>query len=103
GKLGVGAAETEGKAYADVVAEFEQLTVDREFAEASYQAARAAYDTAQAEARRQSRYLAAHVLPTLAESPRYPERGTLLAVLGGFLLMAWAIAVLIFYSVRDRR
>ena len=102
-KLGMGGVTGEGAAFADMVADYERLTVDLEFAEASYHAARAANDGAQAEARQQSRYLAAHILPTRAESSRYPERGMLLAVIGVFLFMLWAVAALVFYSIRDRR
>ena len=59
-----------GESYATTVAEFERLTVDREFAERAYVAALSAYDAARAEANRQSRYLAAYISPTLAESSR---------------------------------
>lgn len=103
-KLGLGVETTsEGEAYADVVAEYERLAADREFAETSYLAARAAYDAAQAETSRQTRYLAAHILPTLAESARYPDRPMTLGVIAVFLVMLWSIAALIFYSLRDRR
>jgi capsular polysaccharide transport system permease protein len=85
------------------VSEYERLQVDREFAEQAYVAALAAYDTALAEARRQSRYLAPYVRPTLAESSQFPERLTLLALVALFLTTGWAIAVLIYYSLRDRR
>ena len=92
-----------GEDYATMVAEFERLSVDREFAEQAYRIALAAYDAAQAEAQRKSRYLAAHVLPTQADESEYPQRWTLLSLTGFFLLMAWAIAVLVYYSIRDRR
>ena len=92
-----------GEDYATMVAEFERLSVDREFAEQAYRVALAAFDAAQAEAQRKSRYLAAHIRPTLAEESEYPQRGTLIGLTGFFLLMAWAIGVLIFYSIRDRR
>ncbi|WP_435257295.1 sugar transporter [Thioclava sp. FR2] len=92
-----------GEDYATMVAEFERLTVDREFAEQTYRVALAAFDAAQAEALRKSRYLAAHIQPTAAEKSEYPQRWTLLGLTGFFLLMAWAIGVLIFYSLRDRR
>jgi len=64
---------------------------------------RAAHEAARAEARRQSRYLAAHVKPTLSESSRYPERLHLLAVCSVFLFMLWSLGALIYYSLRDRR
>ena len=102
-KLGFGGAGGEGADYAMLLSEFEGLAVDRQFAEESYTGALAAFDQAQAEARRKSRYLAAHVQPTLAETAQYPRRLVLLAMLGFFLASSWAIAVLVFYSLRDRR
>ncbi|MGI1662670.1 sugar transporter [Palleronia sp. KMU-117] len=103
-KFGVGAAVGDGgEDYATLISEFERLLVDREFGEQAYVAALAAYDAALAEARRQSRYLAPYIRPTLAESSQFPERLTLLALVGLFLSTGWAIAVLIYYSLRDRR
>ncbi|MEM9426992.1 MAG: hypothetical protein AAGA06_09855 [Pseudomonadota bacterium] len=93
----------DGEDYATTLAEFERLAVDREFAEQAYTAALATYDQALAEARRKSRYLAAYIKPTLAEASEFPRREVLLGLLAFFLISAWAIAVLIYYSVRDRR
>lgn len=102
--LGVGGTGGgEGDDYATLLSEFERLTVDREFAEQAYTAALAAFDTALAEARRKSRYLFAHIRPTTATSSQFPQREMLAALLALFLLAGWGIAVLIYYSVRDRR
>lgn len=104
-KLGDNSATGSGgpEAYAKLVGEYESLAVDRQFAEESYRAALAAYDAAQAEARRQNRYLAAHVNPTRAERPEYPERFLLLGLIVLFLVLAWSIIVLVAYSLKDRR
>jgi capsular polysaccharide transport system permease protein len=103
-KMGMGTGESGGpEAFASLVSEYERLGVEREFAERTYVAALAAYDGALAEARRKSRYLAAHILPTTAETSRFPERGTLLALLGGFLFLAWTILSLVAYALKDRR
>lgn len=102
-KLGLGDGAGGGAVFATLVGEYEGLSSDQEFAEESYRAARAAHDAALAEARRQGRYLAAHIAPTHAESARFPQRFTLLATLAGFLLLAWAMAALVYYSLRDRR
>ncbi len=102
-KLGVVGSGEGSTAYADLIGQFESLQVDREFAEQSYLSALSAYDAAVAEARRKSRYLAAYVRPTLAESAEYPRRATLLAVIALGLFGAWCMAVLIAYSLRDRR
>lgn len=101
-KLGVG-HNGQGEDYATLLAEYERLAVDREFAEQAYTAALATYDQALAEARRKSRYLAAYIKPTRAQSSQYPRRLVLVSVMAFFLLTAWSIAVLAYYSFRDRR
>ncbi len=102
-KLGIADSGDADGAFATLVGEFERLAVDREFAEQTYTAALAAYDAAQAEARRQSRYLAAHVRPTLAEKSEYPQRETILGLMTLFLFLIWTVTVLVAYSLRDRR
>ncbi|MEO1537186.1 MAG: sugar transporter [Pseudomonadota bacterium] len=93
----------DGEDYATKLAEYERLSVDREFAEQAYTAALATYDQALAEARRKSRYLAAYIKPTLAQASEFPRKEMLLALVTFFLLTSWSIAVLVYYSVRDRR
>jgi capsular polysaccharide transport system permease protein len=103
-KLGGGAdMQGDGGDYASIVTEFEKLTVDREFAEQKYTTALSNFDTAQAEARRQTRYLAAFEQPTLPESAEYPRRWLILGLTVLFLTVGWSILVLIYYSLRDRR
>ena len=102
-KLGVGGAGEDGTAFADLLGDYERLVVDREFAENSYVSALANYDAALAEARRKSRYLAAYMQPTEAETPEYPKRLTLFALVSLFLFLIWSVMILVVYSVRDRR
>lgn len=103
-KLGLGGSEGEEQdALATIVGEYERLAVEREFAESAYVTTLASYDAALAEARRQSRYLGAYVAPTLAETSRYPERMLLLTLVSLFLFLGWAIGVLIWYALKDRR
>lgn len=102
GKLGVGESG-EGEVYANLFGEYESLAVEREFAEQRFLSAQGAYDASLSEARRQSRYLAAYVLPTTAESSRYPKRFTTTAVAGIFILLLWATVVLVLYAIKDRR
>ncbi|MFP4275505.1 MAG: sugar transporter, partial [Paracoccaceae bacterium] len=89
--------------YPTLMAEFESLTVDREFAEESYRSALAALDIARANASRQSRYLATYVPPTRPQTSEYPQRWVLTGLAALFLSMAWAITSLVYYSIRDRR
>lgn len=103
-KFGVGSAVATGEQdFSVVVGEFERLTVEREFAEKAYLVALTSYDNAQAEAQRKSRYLAAYTGPTKAERALYPRRAMLTAIVFSFSLLFWAIAMLVYYSVRDRR
>lgn len=89
--------------YADVLAQYEALVIEREFAETAYLAAQAAHDAALAEAARQTRYLARYLGPTLAETAEYPKRGQWLGVIALVLLGSWGIGAVMFYAIRDRR
>lgn len=91
------------QSFSDLVGEFENLTVDREFAEQDYLSALKTYELARAEALRQSRYLAAHVNPTLAEKPIHPRRFLITGLVAAFAVLFWSMCVLIFYALRDRR
>ncbi len=102
-KLGLGEEGESSNAFATLVGQYEGLIVDREFAELAYTTALAAHDSALAEVRKQSRYLAAHVKPTLAERAEYPERIKILSLLTLFGFFSWAILCLVYYSFRDRR
>ena len=100
-KFGAGAPGDES--YAKTIAEFERLAVEREFAEQAYAVALANFDSASAEANRKSRYLAAYIQPTLAERAEFPQRALMVAVVALFSFLSWAIAALVYYSLRDRR
>ena len=104
--LGIGVASSgtsQSGAFADLVGEYERLTVDLQFAEETYTAAMSAYDAAAAESRRQTRYLAAHIQPTLSEASEQPRRVTLLFLTTMFAFLFWAVSLLVFYSLKDRR
>lgn len=102
-KFGEGWEGPGGEDYATIIAEYERLMANSLFAEQTYHAAMANYDSVMASSTRQARYLAAHIRPTLAERALYPQRIviTLMALAIGILV--WALGVLIYYSVRDRR
>lgn len=87
----------------ELVGNYEELLVDLEFASAAYTQALAGLASARAEARRQSRYLAPHIQPTIAESALYPRRGLIVGLTGMFLLLGWGILMLAYYNVRDNR
>ncbi len=88
--------------YPTLIAEFERLTVDREYAEQFYFAALTAMETARDDANRHSRYLATYIKPTRAQTAEYPQKFVLSALTALFLFLAWSIVTLIVYSIRDR-
>lgn len=97
-----GGAGADGEDFSVLIGEYERLTVERTIAEEAYALALAAFHSARAEAQRQSRFLAAHVRPTLAETAEFPQRLVILGVISAALLLAWSLGVLVYYSVRDR-
>ena len=98
-----GVSDASGSAFSTLITEYEGLSVEREFAEQSYLSTLSAFDIARAEAQRQSRYLAAYVEPTLAETSIYPKRLTIFGLVTVFLFLIWSILALVAYSIKDRR
>jgi capsular polysaccharide transport system permease protein len=100
GSLGVPGTD---EALPEVVGRYEELLVDLEFANTAYTQALGGLAAARAEARRQSRYLAPHVEPTLAQKALYPRRALLSGLTGLFLLLGWGTLMLVYYNIRDNR
>ncbi len=88
--------------YPALLAEYENLTVDLEFAEQSYRSALAALDAAIASSTRDSLYLATFIRPTLAEKSEFPRRPVIFGLAALLLILGWSILSLIAYSLRDR-
>ncbi|PPB79938.1 capsular polysaccharide transport system permease protein [Albidovulum inexpectatum] len=99
-KLGIGGIDV---AITDVIGRYEELRTDLEFAAQAYTQALANLTLARAEARRQARYLAPHIQPTLAEESLYPRRALLTFLSAVFLFLAWSISMVLYYNVRDSR
>ncbi|ARO15482.1 polysaccharide export-assoiated protein [Ketogulonicigenium robustum] len=92
-----------GSDYATAMADYERLTVERDFAEAAHLAAMAAHTAAKAEADRQSRFLAVFDPPRTPELAEYPRRWLILGLTTVFSALIWAIGTLSYYALRDRR
>ncbi len=92
-----------GKTVAASLAKFEELELQRQFAEKLYTLAQADLDRARLRAARQSVYLTVFVPPSLPEESRYPRRlaYSILIFLG--LAVIWAIGAMMFASVEDHR
>jgi capsular polysaccharide transport system permease protein len=89
-------------AYPTLLAEYEALRADVDFAAESYRAALAALALARTRAARQQLYIATFLRPTLPQQALYPKTGLLVALTAFFALMAWAVLALVYYSLRDR-
>ncbi len=88
--------------YPTLLAQYEGLRVDVQFAEENYRAALTALIAARTNAERQQLYLATFIEPTLAERAEYPRRALLVGLTGFFALMLWSVLALVYYSLRDR-
>ena len=101
--LGIAGVAGAGGTLPEIIGAYEELLVDLEFSNTAYTQALGNLAVARAEARRQSRYLAAHVEPTLAERALYPRRATMTGLAALFLLLGWSVLMLVWYNVRDNR
>jgi capsular polysaccharide transport system permease protein len=106
-RLGSGHDERAGAAdrrlFSDLMGDYEELTVELEFAQNAYVSALSSFEQAQVEARRQTRFLSPHIRPTLSVEAQYPQRALLAAGVFVLLTVGWAVLALIAYNVRDRR
>ena len=101
-KLKISETNNQEIGFANLVSEYEALLVEKEFAEQQYISSLATLDKSIAEAQRQSRYLAAHIEPTLSQTPLYPKRFATCATVFAFGFLVWSLISLVYYSVRDR-
>lgn len=91
----------QSNALASVLATYQELVLDQEFAERAYTAAMASLETARSEVNRNQSYLAIYGQPRVAEDAAYPRRALnilIILVLSGIL---WAIGGLGVLTVRD--
>lgn len=100
---GYSGEESSNRALSDVVGDYEELLVDREFAEQTYRIALATYEQAQTEARRRHRHLAVHVRPTLSERADHPDKAVWLLSFTLSGLALWAVLALVIGNIRERR
>lgn len=88
--------------YPSLLATYEGLRVDVQFAEEIYRVSLTALNQARAAAERQQLYLATFIAPTRAEVAEYPRKILLVALTAFFCVMGWSVGALVYYSLRDR-
>lgn len=104
-RLGTGTPRAGGNSrpLSRVVGDYEELLVDREFAEQAYTVALANHQQALVEARRRHRHLAVHISPTLSEEAEYPDRPALILTALVLVIAAWSIVNLVIGNIAERR
>ena len=85
------------------LARFEELEVQRQFAERLYTMAQDGLERARMTAERQNVYLTVFVPPSLPEESTFPRRVAFSILIPLALLVVWSIVALIWASVQDHR
>jgi capsular polysaccharide transport system permease protein len=91
-----------GAALSAVVAEYEQLDLERQFAQALVTSAMQALEQARAIANSQHLYITPYVRPSLPESSTYPRRVFSIFVVGLLAFGIWVIGLLTARSIFER-
>jgi capsular polysaccharide transport system permease protein len=91
-----------GEALSSVIAEYERLDLERQFAQNMVTSTMAALDGARARAAAQHLYITPYVRPSLPESSSYPRRALEIATVAAFALIFWLIGLLVGRSIFER-
>jgi len=92
----------DGAPLSKVIAEFEQLDLERQFAQNMVTSTMAALDQARASAAAQHLYITPYVRPSLPEMSLYPRRFLAIATVASLALIVWLIGLLIGRSMLER-
>ena len=95
------AADDGDRNLSEVLGDYTQLTLEEEFAQNAYTAALSSLETAKAEARKQERYFAIVVAPTLPSVALYPQSIVNVILIFGVCLLVWLFVHLVVQSMRD--
>jgi capsular polysaccharide transport system permease protein len=98
---GDAATGADSGALASVVALYQELMLDQEFAEKAYAAALASMERARVEADRTQSYLAVYLTPNMPEEAAYPRRLLSITIVLIFAAILWAVGALGVLTVRD--
>lgn len=96
------AAGRGGAALSTIMAEYEQLELERQFAQNMLTSTMQALDQARANAVSQHLYITPYVRPSLPQSAAYPRRILSIATVGLLALVFWMIGLLGMRSIRER-
>jgi capsular polysaccharide transport system permease protein len=85
----------------DTVSQYEQLDMERQFAQTMLTGAQQSLDQARAVAAAQLLYVEPYVRPSLPQSAVFPKRLSSIALAAFFALVGWMVLMLIVRSVRE--
>jgi capsular polysaccharide transport system permease protein len=91
----------EPRGVSELIANFQDLETEQQFAEKAYTAAMASLERARAEADRQSRYVVVAVNPRLPQSPLYPERLKMIIVIAIASGLITGVIMMLTASIKD--
>lgn len=86
----------------DIYGRYQSLLLEQEMMSAAYAQAIVNLATAHTEARRQARYMAVHIQPSLAETSLFPERFKIIAIAFIALCLTWLILMIFYRNARDK-
>lgn len=95
------ATSVASNAMATLVGQYQELTINQEFAEKAYLMAMESLERARAQADQIQSYLAIYGTPALAEEAEYPHRWFNILVVMVFAGVFWAVGALGYLTVRD--
>ncbi|MGO1074923.1 hypothetical protein [Inquilinus sp. CA228] len=104
GELGAGAAPAgnpNSEGYAATLSDYEDIRLELQFAQQSYQNMLTALDQVRSSTMSDRTYLMPYVEPTLAEYALYPQRVEDVLIVFLIAFVAWAITMLTVHAVRD--
>jgi capsular polysaccharide transport system permease protein len=93
---------SESQSQAELIARYEELELNKTFAQESYAAALSSLEQARVRADSAQRYLAVYQEPRQAQSAVLPNRGVNAALSIIVLFAAWSIFTLLGYHIRDK-
>lgn len=94
--------DRDGVSLSRVVAEYEQLDLERQFAQSMLTSTMQALDQARASAASQHLYITPYVRPHLPQSATYPRRLLSVLVVICFAFLFWFIGLIVVRSIRER-
>ncbi len=95
------AGEANNESYVPLLADYERLVIEDEFAKTAYAAAGASLELARAEAARKHIYLVAFVEPSLPDEAIEPDRSKLILTVILCSLIAYGLFTLLFAAIRE--